>query len=78
MKYFSEHKNQLEEQLLQVKDELEGWKQNNARLERQQGMLGYKLVIIIFFILVFLGRRVMYITLLIYILSQLILSTFCI
>ncbi|XP_071171668.1 interaptin-like isoform X2 [Mytilus edulis] len=31
-----EHKNQLEEQLLQVKDELEGWKQNNARLERQQ------------------------------------------
>lgn len=78
MKYFSEHKNQLEEQLLQVKDELEGWKQNNARLERQQGMLGYKLVIINFFILVFLGRRVMYITLLIYILSQLILSTFCI
>lgn len=50
MKYFSEHKNQLEEQLLQVKDELEGWKQNNARLERQQGMLGYKLVIINFFI----------------------------
>ncbi|CAC5401017.1 unnamed protein product [Mytilus coruscus] len=30
-----EDKNQLEEQLLQVNDELEGWKQNNARLESQ-------------------------------------------